>query len=771
MKRSLLLLPLSFFASLSVIACGGSTPSGGPGSSGNTGGTAGTGGSTIPGAGDSGNSGSSAGGGGGIAGVTSDGGVSGVSGPDVLPAVGFTGMVTGALTAQNSTWGPGVVTMTGPVTVGSGVTLNIQAGTSVYGAFPITAMGGSFNCLGNSTYPTTIADGSVALVGGKHSIQFCIIKSGAATAVDVNGATLSAAHLEIQKYATSGVYIHGAGATASINFATIGTITTLFTGDTVGKEATAVVIDADAAMNKTSITNSILGFLNNGTNIGLKINGPSNTHLAYDNITSAGSVLTTSDAPVGILTKDPGIADIPNLDHNLAYYAPDLDQADPAADFSLEPQPNGGRANLGYDGGTKTARVTTVQVVSPQCEQFTPGQMATVTWLSSPNTGGKKLEVSVDNGTTWAPLATIAAGSDTGSTQVTLPSTPTDQGLLRLSQDNDPMRITDVSDKPFAIGKALPAVCDNARPACTGDCKPFTVICYTGYRDGQMPTGMPGVNEPTLQQVTEDLTILAQYTHGIRTYGSNPQLHDGGIVPGVTDSLKLNLHMGIWLDDSYSDEVNMKALYDALVVVAAGHTSIKSLVVGNEYLLRVRQSKGDTKKAEARLVSYINYVRSKAPANLSVTTGESYPDWLNASDAMFKAVDIVTWHVHPWWEQIPIGGAATQVQAAHEKILAKMKGYGITKPERLGETGYPWGQDNGPAKGTEANQAKYLHDLNQYSLKSGLEYWVFEGFDEAWKGAEGGVGAQWGMWTTVRKPHAIITEINTLVPAAEGWNK
>jgi hypothetical protein len=35
--------------------------------------------------------------------------------------------------------------------------------------------------------------------------------------------------------------------------------------------------------------------------------------------------------------------------------SPTTDAADPAADWSLEPQPNGGRANLGHLGGTADA--------------------------------------------------------------------------------------------------------------------------------------------------------------------------------------------------------------------------------------------------------------------------------------------------------------------------------------------------------------------------------------------------------------------------------
>ena len=70
------------------------------------------------------------------------------------------------------------------------------------------------------------------------------------------------------------------------------------------------------------------------------------------------------------------------------------------------------------------------------------------------------------------------------------------------------------------------------------------------------------------------------------------------------------------------------------------------------------------------------------------------------------------------------------------------------------------------AQGSEDNQAKYLHDLNQYSLKVNLNCWFFEAFDEAWKGKEGPVGGKWGMFTAVRAapPHEIIGSINTLIP-------
>ena len=63
--------------------------------------------------------------------------------------------------------------------------------------------------------------------------------------------------------------------------------------------------------------------------------------------------------------------------------------------------------------------------------------------------GPKTIELSTDAGSTWAPLAKVAAGMDTGSLTVALPNTKTDQAKIRFSQDNDPTHIVDVSDLKF----------------------------------------------------------------------------------------------------------------------------------------------------------------------------------------------------------------------------------------------------------------------------------------------------------------------------------
>jgi exo-beta-1,3-glucanase (GH17 family) len=303
-------------------------------------------------------------------------------------------------------------------------------------------------------------------------------------------------------------------------------------------------------------------------------------------------------------------------------------------------------------------------------------------------------------------------------------------------------------------------------------CKYLEAVCYEGYRDLQAPGG----SEPTCEQVAADLARLAPLTKGIRTYGSRSTQHDGKCIPALTDRLGLELHMGIWVDSSLTDTQNFAAIDESLAA-AQGHSSIKTLIVGNEYMLRARKAFRDRDASEKSLVRYVRYARAKALPGIAVVTGEADIEWLDASPALFEAVDFVLWQAHPWWAGVDISRAAGAVKTTHDRLVALMKRYGMAKREVLGETGWPWSISNGAAVGSEANQAQYLRDINRYSATVGLEYWVFEAFDESWKNEEGPVGGAWGLWPANRNMpgRAVIAGLPipptraSLIPAADMW--
>lgn len=682
----------------------------------------------------------------------------------------LTGAVGGTINATNNKWGPGRVDITADITVPANVTLTINAGTTIHGYHGINIEGGTLAINGVDGNPVRFIDGWMYFLGGTHTLNFFHMFTWGETAIDINGATINFNHLQLQNFSKTGLLVRGATGKVNIDFSTIGTMAKIFTGDNVAAEGVAVRIEAAAANNKSSIRNSVLGFQHNASNTGLYLGGATSNHtLAYNYISGPRSNFNTTDT-IGIYRGEPKVTDIPNLNHNLDYGSPAIDLADPKADFSKEPQPNGGRANLGYHGGTSQARPLTAEVISPNgCEEKQAGVADSIFWVTSRYIGTKTLSLSTDNGASWTQIAKIT--DDNGKMAYTWPAATTNQALVKIALDSDPTRVVDVSNRPFSIGATTKNAACSPAPRCptgTTGCKYFSAICYTGYRDKQQPSG----EEPTYAQVREDLGILSQYTHGIRTYGSDPNMHNGKYVPKLADSLGLNLHLGIWIDESYSDAVNKTAIDNALAIVAQNHPSIKSLIVGNEYMLRARKAYEDIPKVESRLAGYIKYAKDRVPASVKVMNGESNPDWITAGAELMNAPDVIAWHVHPWWEQKPAKLGVYQVEHAHIAIKARMAQLGISKPMVLAETGYPSGACSGTSGcGSPDNQARYLQDLNDYSMLTGIEYWFFEGFDEPWKAGEGPVGDQWAMWYVDRKPKKVISQIATYISATEMWPK
>ena len=72
----------------------------------------------------------------------------------------------------------------------------------------------------------------------------------------------------------------------------------------------------------------------------------------------------------------------------------------------------------------------------------------------------------------------------------------------------------------------------------------------------------------------------------------------------------------------------------------------------------------------------------------------------------------------------------------------------------ISETGWPnIGTPEEGAVPSYENAIKYLVDTYRWAEADGIEIFYFSSFDEAWKvGAEGDVGAYWGLWDKDGQP-------------------
>lgn len=296
-------------------------------------------------------------------------------------------------------------------------------------------------------------------------------------------------------------------------------------------------------------------------------------------------------------------------------------------------------------------------------------------------------------------------------------------------------------------------------PALAAAAKPFKVLCYSAYRDGQSVNGA----QPTDAQIEEDLRMLLPYTHGIRIYSLDGY---NGRIPAICDKLGMELHVGIWIDDD--DAANQAAVDDGIAVIKEGHPSIKSVIVGNEYLLRQEVTfNRNLAAAEAKLVGYIDQVKKAIPAGLPVGTAEPYWWWIKTSRALWETCDIIYWQVHPWWDQQDIAGSVGFVANLRDQIRAKIAGFNLTNPGKrdiISETGWPTAITRGGAVGSVANQQTFLRNLHAWAYPANQEYWFFCPFDENWKDEAGGVGPYWGIWKADRSPKATAANLNILIP-------
>lgn len=96
-----------------------------------------------------------------------------------------------------------------------------------------------------------------------------------------------------------------------------------------------------------------------------------------------------------------------------------------------------------------TLRAATIDLTSPNGgEVWTVNSVHNITWNSSDFSGSVKIELSTDDGTSWAPI--VSSTGNTGSYSWTIPNAPSQTCLIRISDATDGIP-SDVSNSNFEI--------------------------------------------------------------------------------------------------------------------------------------------------------------------------------------------------------------------------------------------------------------------------------------------------------------------------------
>ncbi len=257
--------------------------------------------------------------------------------------------------------------------------------------------------------------------------------------------------------------------------------------------------------------------------------------------------------------------------------------------------------------------------------------------------------------------------------------------------------------------------------------KPYC-LSYAPFRDAQNPL-VEGTRVEAAQ-IEEDLALLSKYTDCIRTYSVDDGRAD------VLESARrhgLKVLHGIWVS---SDPAKTRRQIETTIALAKAYPDvIAAVVVGNEVLLRGEMSSTD-------LIAYIRQVKAQVP--MPVTYADVWEFWLRYPDVQ-SAVDFVTIHVLPYWEDFPIPAtrAAAHVAAIRERLAAAFPGKEIV----IGEFGWPSaGRMREDARPSPSNQARAIIETTALAKRENFRMNVIEAFDQPWKRAlEGAVGGYWGI--------------------------
>ena len=209
-------------------------------------------------------------------------------------------------------------------------------------------------------------------------------------------------------------------------------------------------------------------------------------------------------------------------------------------------------------------------------------------------------------------------------------------------------------------------------------------------------------------------------------------------IPALARAQGLKTMVGAWIGQDR--ERNEREIAALLKLAADGLVDIAT--VGNEVLLR-------NELPEAELLGYIRRVKSALPSHVPVGCVDAYYEFVDRP-ALTQACDVVLPNCYPFWEGVDISQAPHYLK--HMYALVQQAAGG--KKVIIAETGWPGqGQTVSAAVPSPENAMRYFIETQDWARVEGVESFYFSSFDEPWKvGAEGDVGANWGMWDKDGKP-------------------
>lgn len=284
-------------------------------------------------------------------------------------------------------------------------------------------------------------------------------------------------------------------------------------------------------------------------------------------------------------------------------------------------------------------------------------------------------------------------------------------------------------------------------------------ICYSGYREGQRPDG----EVPSIEQIKEDMEILvADGYRYIRMY--DPNEHARRTLEVIRENhLPIKCMIGV---DNYTEVNNPNCPWDhrerpaeeLAANAARNDAEVEKLIeMVKEYpdeIFAVSVGNENTPNWGARIVKEERLIahakRFKEALDKPVTFCEGILEWKSLKE-LAKVVDFISAHCYPLHYGNTIDEALDVTQTQFAEICA------LYPDKQVIFTELGWSSnardEQKVGKATEENQTRYLKEITEWFEAEKIIGFIFEAFDEPWKGEDvASCERNWGLYYVDRTP-------------------
>ncbi|MFN2395909.1 MAG: glycosyl hydrolase family 17 protein, partial [Bacteroidales bacterium] len=295
-------------------------------------------------------------------------------------------------------------------------------------------------------------------------------------------------------------------------------------------------------------------------------------------------------------------------------------------------------------------------------------------------------------------------------------------------------------------------------------------VCYSGFRSGQHPDRGAGAVNPSYEEILEDLMILKEQTpfRLFRLYDceENSQM----VLEVIREhNLDFKVMQGIWLRAEVSAHETCEWLTEPIPQETLDENKIlnaqeiaKGIELANEYNdIIVAVNVGNEILVEwndhmVSLDSAIAYVQKVQQAiEQPVTVADNYKWWADHGSELADVVDFVSIHVYPIWEGKDIDEGMSYTIENVEEVMDSLPGKEIV----IAEAGWATIASEFGPRANQEKQKQYIKDLMEWSVQNNITTFIFEAFDEDWKGDPNdpmGAEKHWGLYTVDREPKKVV---------------